>query len=158
MLIIPGMNKMPGCCAEEVESAQFLADVVSKPCEWSPDLCKTFLCACFSCLPSPLSSGKLLLYVSGWQTFFCNGPDSCRRSCISEGGCLCTDAAAKSLPSCLTLCDPMYCSPPGSSVHGILEARILEWVSVPSSIGSSWPRDRTRVSYISCIGRWALYH
>ena len=41
--------------------------------------------------------------------------------------------------SCLTLCDPMDCSPPGSSVHGILQARILEWVAMPSSRGSSSP-------------------
>ena len=44
---------------------------------------------------------------------------------------------AKSLQSCLTLCDPMGHSPPGSSVHGILQARILEWVSAPFSRGSS---------------------
>ena len=43
--------------------------------------------------------------------------------------------------SCLTLCDPMDGSPPGSSVHGILQARILEWVAIPFSRGSSWPRD-----------------
>ena len=47
--------------------------------------------------------------------------------------------------SCLTLCDPMDCSPPGSSVHEILQARILEWVAMPSSRGSSQPRDRTQV-------------
>ena len=41
---------------------------------------------------------------------------------------------------------------------GILQARILEWVAMLSSRGSSWFRDRTRVSYISCIGRWFLYH
>ena len=52
---------------------------------------------------------------------------------------------AKSLQSCLTLCDPMGCSPPGSSVHGILQARILEWVAVLSSRGSSQSRNRTRV-------------
>ena len=45
--------------------------------------------------------------------------------------------------SCLTLCDPMDCTPPDSSVHGILQARILEWVAMPSSKGSSWPRDQT---------------
>ena len=50
---------------------------------------------------------------------------------------------AQSLQSCLTLCNPMNCSPSGSSVHGILQARILEWVAMPSSSGSSWPRDRT---------------
>ena len=51
--------------------------------------------------------------------------------------------------SCLTLCDPMACSPPGSSVHGILQLRILEWIAMPSSKGSSQPRDRTEVSYIA---------
>ena len=50
---------------------------------------------------------------------------------------------------CPTLCDPMDCSPPGSSVHGILQARILEWVAMPSSRGSSQPRDRTQVSFIA---------
>ena len=54
---------------------------------------------------------------------------------------------------CLTLCDPMDCSPPGFSVPGILQARILEWVAVPSSRGSSQPRDRTSVSYVSNIDR-----
>ena len=48
------------------------------------------------------------------------------------------------------------CSPPGSSVQGILQARILEWVVMPSSRGSSPPRDRAHVSYVSCIGRWVL--
>ena len=49
---------------------------------------------------------------------------------------------------CLTLCDPMNCSLPGSSVHGILQTRILEWVVMPFSRGSSQPRDRTQVSRI----------
>ena len=49
------------------------------------------------------------------------------------------------------LCDPMDCSPPGSSVHGILQARILEWVVLPSSRGTSPPRDQTCVSQASCI-------
>ena len=47
--------------------------------------------------------------------------------------------------SCLTLCDLMDCSPPGSSVHGILQARILEWVTISFSTGSSQPRDWTHV-------------
>ena len=54
---------------------------------------------------------------------------------------------AKSLQSCLTLWNPMDYSRPGSSVHGILQARILEWVAMPSSRGSSQPRDGTRVSH-----------
>ena len=51
--------------------------------------------------------------------------------------------------SCPTLCDPMDCNPPGSSVHGILQARILEWVVIPFSRGSSQPRDWTQVSWIA---------
>ena len=64
---------------------------------------------------------------------------------------------AKLLQSCLTLCDPMDCSLPSSSVHGIVLARILEWVAISFSRGSS-PEDQTRLSYIFCIGRWILYY
>ena len=53
---------------------------------------------------------------------------------------------AKSLQSCPTLCDAMDCSLPGSSVYGILQARMLEWVVMPSSRGSSQPRDQTHIS------------
>ena len=66
-----------------------------------------------------------------------------------RGSCLCL----KSLQSCPTLCDPLDHSPPGSSVHGILQARILEWVAISSSRGSSQQRDRNCISCISCIGR-----
>ena len=51
--------------------------------------------------------------------------------------------------SCRTLCDPMDCSPPGSSVHGILQARVLEWVAIPFSKGSSQPSNQTQVSCIA---------
>ena len=61
---------------------------------------------------------------------------------------------AKLLQSCLTLCDPMDCSPPVSSVHGVLQARILEWIAISFSRGSSQPRDRTHISHVSCICRW----
>ena len=64
----------------------------------------------------------------------------------------------KSLQSCLTFCDPMDYSRPGSSVHGIVQARTLEWVAVPSSRGSSGPRDQTCTSDISCIGKQVLCH
>ena len=58
---------------------------------------------------------------------------------------------------CPTLCDPVDCSPPGSSVHGILQARVLEWVTISFSRGSSWPRYRTQVSHIGgrCFNLWA---
>ena len=60
--------------------------------------------------------------------------------------CMC----AKSLQLYLTFCHPSDCSPPGSSVQGILQARILEYVAVPSSRGSFWPRDQICISYIFC--------
>ena len=56
--------------------------------------------------------------------------------------------------SCLTLCGPMDCSPPGSSALGILQARILEWVALPSSRGPFRLRDGTHISRVSGIGRW----
>ena len=49
----------------------------------------------------------------------------------------------------LSLCSPMNCSPPGSSVHGILQARIVEYVAIPFSRGSSQPGDQTQVSFIA---------
>ena len=60
--------------------------------------------------------------------------------------------------SCLTLCDPVDCSPPGSSVHEILQARILERVSRPFSRGSSWPRDWTCISLCLWHCKRVLYH
>ena len=66
--------------------------------------------------------------------------------------CMCPRSVTR---SCLTLCDPMDRSPPGSSVCGVSQARILEWVAISSSRGSSWPRDLTCVSW---TGRWVLYH
>ena len=77
-------------------------------------------------------------------------------TCLCILICMCMHA--KSLQLFLILCNPMDYSLPGSSVHGILQARILEWVAMPSSRGSSWPRDRTCIYYISCIDRCVLYH
>ena len=68
------------------------------------------------------------------------------------------DLHAKLLQSCPILCNPMDYSPPSSSVHGILQARRLEWAAMPCSRGSSRPKYQTRVSYVSCIGRRVLYH
>ena len=77
-----------------------------------------------------------------------------------HAGCLHPRArvCAKLLQSWPALCDHMDCSPPGSSVRGVLQARILEWVAMPSFRGSSRSRDRTQVSRISCTGSWVLYH
>ena len=59
------------------------------------------------------------------------------------------------IQSCLTLWDPMDCSPQGSSLHGIFQRRILEWVAISSSRGSFWPRDQ---GHISCIASQLLYN
>ena len=67
----------------------------------------------------------------------------------------CHCAVCSATQSCLTPCHPMDCSPPVSTAHGILQARILEWVAMPSSRGSSQPRDQTGISYVSCIVRQA---
>ena len=53
---------------------------------------------------------------------------------------------------------PHHCSPLGFSVCGFLQARILEWVAMPSSRGPAQPWNQTHISYVSCIGRWMLYH
>ena len=74
------------------------------------------------------------------------------RVCMLNCVCVCVCAQ-----SCLTLCDPMDCSPPGSSVQGILQAGILEWIAISFSRRSR-PRDQTHVSCVSCIGRQIFYH
>ena len=66
--------------------------------------------------------------------------------------------ACVSAQSCPTLCILVDCSPPGSSVHGISQARIQDWLAISYSRGSSQPKDGTHVSCISCIGRWVLYN
>ena len=67
-------------------------------------------------------------------------PSPC--SCFPSLGKLTKKCGVPSLFSCVQLCYPMDCSPPGPSVHGILQARTLEWVAMPSSRGSSQPRDQ----------------
>ena len=80
----------------------------------------------------------------------------CAHVCTWAHMCVWSSAtAAESLLSYPTLCDHVDCSPPGSSVCGIFQSRILEWVAIFSSTGSSQPRGRTCVS---CTGKWILYH
>ena len=74
-----------------------------------------------------------------------------------------TFTCAKLLQLCPILCDPMDCSLPGSSVHGILQSRILEWVTISSSRGSSWLEDGVPVSCVSCVAgkffaSWAIIY
>ena len=82
-------------------------------------------------------------------------PKTIRRNGWLFSHVLCVCMCVKPFQSCLTLCDPMDCSPPGSSVHGILQAKILEWVVSLSSWGSFWPRDQT---HVSGTGRRSLYN
>ena len=96
------------------------------------------------------------------QIFFCKSKLCVISNPRRERGwilvCLYAVYCAKLLQSCPTLCNPKDHSPRGSSVPGILQTRILEWVAVLSSRGPSRPRDLTRISFISCIRRWVLYH
>ena len=86
---------------------------------------------------------KLNLVLSSWSTV------GFQFSCMSA--CVCAQ-------SCLTLCDLMVCSLPVSSIHGIYETRILEWIAISYSRGSSQHRDHALFSSISCIRRPILYH
>ena len=66
-----------------------------------------------------------------------------------------THRAPSAAGSCPSLCDPTDCSPSASSVHGIFQAKIMEWVAVSYSRESARPRDWI---HVSCLGRWILYH
>ena len=100
--------------------------------------------------PSHRRSSKRRHYLQetlqGWCSTFLvpgfsgySGKENPKREICREQKCMC----AKSLQSCPTLCDPMDSSLLGSSVHGILQARLVEWVAMPSSRGSSQPEDPT---------------
>ena len=72
--------------------------------------------------------------------------------------CFCFVSMCMNAHSCLTLCNPMDCRPPGSSVHGFFQARILDRVAISFSREYSWSRDWTHLSWTSWTGRWVLYH
>ena len=119
----------------------------SSSCSSRGPMCGTeqLLNSCSRCLPA---RGKL----RGWSvlTPFCpqspaQGLSNMRHSVLA------VNDHVLSLQSCLTLCDPMDYSPPGSSVYGISQAKILEWVAISFSRGSFWPRDGTYISCSSCI-------
>ena len=100
----------------------------------------------FACRLPPASS----MFVTSWSvnTYFQNGV------CVWVCVCVCVHAHAWSCP---TLCNSMDCSPLGSSVHRIFQARILEWVAISFSRGSSQSRNQTCISCVSCFGRRILY-
>ena len=86
-----------------------------------------------------------------WQIDYKRAKEAMRQG--DQLRCVVNCVHAKLLQWCLTLCSPINCCPPGSSVHGILQARILEWVAMPFSRVFSQPRDPTHISYVSSIGR-----
>ena len=94
---------------------------------------------------SQVSAMYVSSFVKYWFKYFAFLGGCLLFSNININMCL----HAKLLKLCPTLCDPMDYSPPNSSVHGILQARKLEWVAMPALKGSSQPRDRTQVSYVS---------
>ena len=115
-------------------------------------------------LPSPILTGQISsccrdaskVYCEGyWLIFFNMWHQIFRAPLLTDPW---KDCSATCAQSCLTLWDPMDCGPPGSSVHRIFQARILEWVVISSSRGSSWPRDWTHDSCFSCISRQILDH
>ena len=119
--------------------------------------CFNFLKTCWplAVITSLKPSFSLSLYYRRTRSFF----RSFFKSMFSENPldhaflapvCACACSVTQ---SCLTLCDPMDCSLPGSSVHGIFQAGILECLAISFSRGSSQCRDRTCVSYVSCFSR-----
>ena len=116
---------LPGSSVHGIFQARVLEWVAIPFSRGSSGMCK--------CLP------RSCIY-SGW--IFGSGNIGLKKTNILWFlGCVCV------LSQHSTLCDPMDCSPLGSSVHGILQARRLEWVVMPSSRGSSWPRDQTCISW-----------
>ena len=116
--------------------------------------------------PEALGSSSCALPLFSWHAASPSplsflAPGQALRSAFHLISCLCYAdrvCCAMSLKLCPALCDLVVCSLPVSSVHGLLQARILEWVTMPSSRGSSRARDQIYISYVSCIGRWVLYH
>ena len=82
---------------------------------------------------------------------------SCLENLMDRGALWATVHACQITSVVFNSVEPMDCSPPSSSVHGILQAKLLGWVAISSSRGSSQPRDQTRVSYVSCISGHILY-
>ena len=82
-----------------------------------------------------------LLAISFHQLYYFSIPNA-------NGTSKCLKSESEVAQSCPTVCNPMDYSPPGSSIHGIFKARMLEWVAISFSKGSSWPRDRSQVSRI----------
>ena len=129
---------------------------------WNSGLCSLHFCVLRFCpsseLSVPLHNSALTSnnYISIFSNsflvphypHFCKVLLHCNGSSVAWNTFPCTCVPAKLLQSWQTLFDPLDCSLPGNSVHGILQARILEWVAMFSSRVSSWPRDQTHISIL----------
>ena len=116
----------PGCLSWEKSSLILLTTSLAMWLALAKGLCVEVMDVTTEELQEPLGGGPLFFYLSHE-----NKSENVSHSVVS------------------TLCDPMDCSPPGSSLHGILQARILEWVAILFSRGSSPPRDQSQVSRIA---------
>ena len=107
------------------------------------------VCHPFPPLPSVFPSIRVFAFGATYQLW--SSQLMIERVALEQHSvCMCAQSITQSYP---TLCDPMDCSPPGSSVHGIFQARVLEWVAISFSSRSSQPRDWT---HVSCIVRQIL--
>ena len=119
--------------------------VVDSLIQWEKGVLVVF---CFLLLPFSMRAFKCIPEQSMWKSL--DTASIIYMNVMSEN-CSLIDIESEVARSCPTLCDPVDGSLPSSSVHRILKARVLEWVAISFSKGSSQPRDRTRVSYI--VGR-----
>ena len=111
----------------------------------------------------PLHCGSWLISMSPLLNFELIkdpglGPSDFCKPSFQHGSWLMVVLLCSVAQSCPTICSPMGSNPPGSTVHGILQMRILEWVAISSSMGSCQPRHQTHVSCVSSIGKRVLYH
>ena len=103
----------------------------------------------------------LLIFEKGLRVFICSGPHKVYSQCWQRS--YSRNGYHHSISQCRPLSQdwrfaPPWTGPPGSSVHGISQARVLEWVVIPFSRGSSWPRDWTRISCIAGAARETHYY
>ena len=147
----------PGCPSRKVSPPKTLSQQPpAVPSGWAGQALSlmSFLCVCHRPLPLPASGGISSLPQPQAPIYLrrlgvrvdCHLKEESKQDLSPPCLLLRRLCCAKMLSSYPTLCHPVDCSPPGSSVRGILQARTLEWVAIPFSRGSSRPRDRTRVS------------
>ena len=109
--------------------------------------------------PQTMPSHSKRMVVKNYKGIKGNCVIRCGHECERTSGyvCVCVCVSVHVLNHVQLFCNPMDCNLPGSSVHGISQASILEWVAISSSRGSSPPRDQTHISCIFCIGRQIIY-